>query len=183
MMDFLFDMKECFKCNIEKPLNEFYIHKKMADGHLNKCKDCTKKDVSKLLNYKMTNPEFIEKEKARHRGKYYRLGYKDKHKPTTEAKRIIMDRYKKKYPEKAKANNYTQNIPCDKGNNLHHWSYNQEHYKDVIELSVSEHNLIHRFLKYDKETFMYKDLNGVLLDTRENHEKYINKVISKKHSA
>lgn len=38
--------KRCFKCLCELPLEAFYKHSKMNDGRLNKCIQCTKRDVS-----------------------------------------------------------------------------------------------------------------------------------------
>ena len=45
-------MKTCFKCGKQQPLTSFYKHPAMADGHMGKCKECTKADVAanRLLN-------------------------------------------------------------------------------------------------------------------------------------
>lgn len=167
--------KKCIICGEYKLLSTFYKHKKMADGHLNKCIDCTKRQVKEREKRLREDLSWIEKERERGRNKYYRLEYKDKHKPTKEKKREIMSRYKEKYPEKHLAKRASQNLPkIIKENNLHHWSYNDEHWTDVIELSVKDHNTAHRFMVYDQERKMYRDLDGILLDTKEAHLEYIN---------
>ena len=149
--------KCCTKCGLEKPLTEYYAHKQMADGHLNKCKDCTKKDVDEREKKLRNDSNWLEKEKSRQREKYNRLNYKEKHKKNSEVKKIDAKNYINNYPEKYKAKNKCQRIEVKvKGNHLHHWSYNKMHYKDVIELNPKIHALIHRYLKYDKSTFMYK---------------------------
>jgi len=55
--------KKCFKCKKTKSLSEFYKHKQMKDGHVNKCKTCNKKDVSK--NYRENIDHYREYERGR----------------------------------------------------------------------------------------------------------------------
>jgi hypothetical protein len=160
----------CKKCLIPKKSDEFY------KSNLSTCKECIKTKSKLQRDLLISTPEGIEKERARHRDKYHRLGYKDVYKPSSERKAEIIKNYKGKYPEKYKAKCASQDLKKTYSENeLHHWSYNQDHWKDCIELSVSDHNTIHRFLVYDKESFYYKDLDGNLLDTKEKHLDYIKK--------
>lgn len=161
--------KVCFKCNADKPLSEYYAHKQMGDGHLNKCKSCTKSDVKKRSDDLSSNIEWVESERKRGREKYHKYKYKNQSPPDVYVK------HKSKYPEKFKARSASQRMKASiEGNHLHHWSYNEEHYKDVIEITPKQHAKAHRFIVYDQERMMYRRFdNNILLDTRETHESFI----------
>lgn len=58
--------KQCFKCGVTKPLGDFYAHPQMGDGHLNKCKSCTREDARR---HRLQNPE---ETRARDRAKSVR---------------------------------------------------------------------------------------------------------------
>lgn len=163
-------MKECFKCKQHLPLTEFYKHSKMGDGYLGKCKTCAKKDVSENSIKKSAEPGYVEKERKRGREKYRRL-----YVGMGRAKPENNKRYSIKYPEKIKASRMSDNLkPPQKGLEKHHWSYNEEHFKDVIWLTKKDHMKAHRFIVYDNERMMYRSCWKMeLLDTKERHETFI----------
>lgn len=165
--------KKCFKCEISLPISEFYKHKGMSDGHLNKCKICTKKDVILNESKLKEDPEWVLKEKKRGRDKYHRLGYGEIYRPTTESKRKNIEKYFKKFPEKRLAQRYVGRfLKTSSEFNLHHWSYNEKDWLDVIEITAKNHMFLHRYIVYDQERMMYRDLDGILLDTKDKHLKY-----------
>ena len=112
--------KKCFKCGEVKSLSEFYKHKQMKDGHVNKCKECNLNDVA---SHRLKN---IDKIRAYDRGRGNRRdeGY------TKE--------WREKYPKKYKAHNLVNNhkragniseLPCEVCNELrvvaHHDDYDK----------------------------------------------------------
>lgn len=57
-------VKICFKCKVEKTLDEYYKHSQMSDGHLNKCKECTKKDTKARIEKNYEEVKAYDKQRA-----------------------------------------------------------------------------------------------------------------------
>ncbi|URY10773.1 endonuclease VII [Shigella phage ESh4] len=87
--------KKCFKCGAVKPLKEFYKHKRMADGHLNKCKECTKKDVTKNRWDNIDEKRDYDKKRGNRQDKEY------------------LKQWRNKFPGKYKAHNALNNALRD----------------------------------------------------------------------
>ena len=173
----LFMEKQCFKCKLVKPLTDFYKHPQMGDGYLNKCKECNKKDVKGNYLDNIKKDGYIDKERKRGRQKYHRL-----YAGTGKAKPEDNKRWAQKYPEKTKAASMAGSLkkPFAEAER-HHWSYNDEHFKDVIWLTKKHHNKAHRFIVYDQERKMYRRYDdNILLDTKEKHEEFIKWCIATK---
>jgi hypothetical protein len=96
-------MKRCFKCLCEKPLEAFYRHAMMGDGHLNKCKDCTKKDVAE---HRQANLEAVRKYDRMRGSMPHRLAQRRDYANTSEGRakaRAANRAYVARYPEKKPA--------------------------------------------------------------------------------
>jgi len=125
--------KKCRTCGEMKELSEYYKHKRMFDGHLNICKECTKKRVmkhrgnnieaireydrkrgrteerkKKCRNYIRSNPEKYKETRRNWREKNFEK-HKEQADNNLEKVRKKTKEYRKANPEKYKAHNKVNN--------------------------------------------------------------------------
>jgi hypothetical protein len=114
-------MKNCFKCGLLKELKEFYKHPQMPDGHVNKCKECNKKDVRENRSNKIDYYREYDRERGCRQDKEYLKKYRSKYPKKYNAHKLIQKAIKsgKLFSEKC------QDCGDDKLTHAHHDDYSK----------------------------------------------------------
>ena len=137
----------------------------MGDGHLNECKECVKKRMRKQYTIKSTDEAWLEKERARGREKFKRLGYAGKFK----SQRILCP----------KGSNVSRSLKVrgidTNGMEAHHWNYNSP--KSVFLVSKKAHRRIHLHMTVNRDgKYCYTD-DGKRLETPEQAASYFKTIL------
>lgn len=150
----------CKKCCEQKTTDDFY------ESNMGTCKECIKAKAKLQRELLISTPEGLEKERARHREKYHRLGYKEQQKEWNKNKP-----WKESTVYKGLRWKYYKDLPREF--ELHHWNYNDYYLLDVFILNIKEHKNLHNSLILDLEKRIFYLEDGTYLDTKEKHKEYI----------
>ena len=142
-------MKTCFKCEKVKPLDDFYKHPQMADGHLNKCKECNKKDVQE--NYRNNIDHYKEYEKSRLHEPHRVMARYDYAKTKGKGHTRLGIPYKLRYPQRRLAHCMVNNAikakrlfkqPCEVCGEIKVDAHHADYYKPLeVEWLCRKHHL------------------------------------------
>lgn len=138
-------MKTCFKCNVQKPLSEFYKHSMMADGYLNKCKECNKTDSNKHRSSNIEKVREYDRERSKHPHRV------ELHKEQTKMWRSADKRRSKCHSAVARAikSGELTRLPCSKCGDVkslaHHENYDEP--LNVVWLCQPCHKQRHKEMK------------------------------------
>lgn len=150
--------KTCFKCGRTLPISEFYKHPQMGDGHLNKCKDCARRDSreNKLIRY--NDEAYMERLRAREREKARKLGYRYVNTLRGSVKNTLFPTIRQTKKRLG--------IQCPRNIELHHWNYNLQ--DSVILLPIRLHKRLHSKMTLNIMEGIYYQ-GDKPLDTVEKH--------------
>ena len=81
--------KKCFKCGEVKQLSEFYKHKQMAGGRVNKCKVCNKNDVRIHRLKNIGKIQAYDRDRGNRQDKNYNKEYRAKHPKIYKAQTMV----------------------------------------------------------------------------------------------
>lgn len=81
--------KKCFKCGEVKDLSAFYKHPRMADGHLNKCKECNKRDAIRTRKAKIDHYREYDRKRGNRLTSEYHKERAKKFPKKARAKRMV----------------------------------------------------------------------------------------------
>lgn len=133
--------KKCFKCGKVKLLDEFYKHPQMKDGHLGKCKECTKKDA---YEDRISNPEKLKARDRKRNGLPHRVKERKRYAQSSRGKKVCgkaKKKWDKKNPLKKLASQLVNNAvrdgrlekqPCERcGSTVRVHGHHDDYYKPL----------------------------------------------------
>ena len=135
----------------------------MKDGHLNKCKECTKSDVHNDYMKKSSDESWMEKERERARDKYRRLKYK--------SGRTRID---------FSAPSYIGRLLRARGfdttnKEAHHWNYNKPF--SVFLMSRNAHHRIHNAIIMSRVDKCCYTKDGVKIENEQQAKEVYESII------